>query len=433
MEYDSSTWIELAFLAVSLGLTALSSAIETAVTSINKHRAQQLLQEGAPRSAALRSFLEKPYRFAATLVLLEVLGTVAASALAVHLFQVFGANLPLALVILGLTAFILVFCHVVPRAVAMAHTQGTTRTLGGVVAFLSSLLSPVVMALTWIGGLFVRGVSGQKVPLSPFITEEEMKLLVSLGEEEGIIEEEEKEMIDSIIELGETVVREVMVPRIDIVAVEADTPVRDALDVVLKAGHTRLPIYRDDIDHVVGTVHAKDILKCVRTGCMDDPVVSLARKPYFVPESKKVSDLLREMQANRVHMAIVIDEYGGTAGLVTIEDLLEEIVGEIQDEYDVEFPLVERTGEEEVIFDARVSLWEVNEVLGTRWEGEEFESLGGLIQHKLGRLANVGDQIEMDGYVITVLSTERRRIKKVKVVKKVAQEAGGNGRAHGGK
>jgi putative hemolysin len=433
LEYDSSTWVDLALLVLSLGLIALASAIETAVTSINKYRVQQMLQEGAPRATAIRAFLEKPHRFAATLVFLEVLGTVAASALAVHLIYTAGAPLPLALVVLALAGFIISFCHVAPRGIAIAHTEGTTRIFGSLVSFLSTVLSPLIAALTWLGGLFVRGVSGQRVPLSPFITEEEMKLMVSLGEEEGIIEEEEKEMIDSIIEMGETVVREVMVPRIDIVAVEANTPVREALDVILKAGHTRLPIYRDDIDHVIGIVHAKDILRCVRTGCMDDPVSTLARKPYFVPESKNVSDLLKEMQANRVHMAIVIDEYGGTAGLVTIEDLLEEIVGEIQDEYDVEFPLVERSGEEEIIFDGRVSLWEVNEVLGTQWEGEEFESLGGMIQHKLGRLANVGDQLEIDGYILTVLSTERRRIKKVKVVKKVPQEAADGGRNHNGR
>lgn len=418
---------------MSLGLIALSSAIETAVTSINKYRVQQLLQEGIPRAVAIRAFLEKPHRFAATLVFLEVLGTVSATALAVHLVYTTGTPLPLSVLILALAALVVSFCHAAPRAIAIAHTEGTTRLFGGIVAFLSSVLSPVIAALTWLGSLFVRGISGQKVPLSPFITEEEMKLLVSLGEEEGIIEEEEKEMIDSIIEMGETVVREVMVPRIDIVAVEANTPVRDALDVILKAGHTRLPIYKEDIDHVVGIVHAKDILRCLRTGCMDDPVSTLGRKPYFVPESKNVSDLLKEMQANRVHMAIVIDEYGGTAGLVTIEDLLEEIVGEIQDEYDVEFPLVERTGEEEIIFDGRVSLWEVNEVLGTQWEGEEFESLGGMIQHKLGRLANVGDQVEMDGYILTVLSTERRRIKKVKAVKKVPQEAPEGGGNHNGR
>ncbi len=433
MESDSSVWIDLALLVLSLGLVALSSAIETAVTSINKYRVQQLLEEGTPRAVAIRAFLEKPHRFVATLVLLETLGTVSAAVLAVHLLYLKSSPVPLAGVIVVLVAFLVAFCHVAPRAVAMAHTEGVTRLFGSLVAVLSTLLSPVIAILTWFGGLFVRGISGQKVPLSPFVTEEEMKLLVNLGREEGIIEEEEKEMIDSIIEMGETVVREVMVPRIDIVAVEADVPVRDTLELVLKAGHTRLPIYREDIDHIVGIVHAKDILRCVRTGCMDDPVGNLARKPYFVPESKNVSELLREMQANKVHMAIVIDEYGGTAGLVTIEDLLEEIVGDIQDEYDVEFPLVEKTGEAEMIFDGRVSLWEVNEVLGTQWEGEEFESLGGFIQHKLGRLANVGDQIEVDGYVLTVLSTERRRIKKVKAIKKVPQEASEGGKDVAGK
>jgi putative hemolysin len=221
-------------------------------------------------------------------------------------------------------------------------------------------------------------------------------------------------MIASIFEFGETVAREVMVPRIDIDAIAVETPLLDAVDVILKAGHSRLPVYKETVDNVVGMLYAKDLLRYLRDGRTDVPISRMLRPPYFIPESKKVDELLQELQQRRVHMAIVVDEYGGTAGLVTIEDLLEEIVGEIQDEYDTEAPTVEEVGADEYLFDARLNLDEVNKVLAVDLPDEGGNSLGGFIYSQLGKVPAVGDTIDYEGVRIEVLSVAGRRIQQVR-------------------
>ncbi len=249
--------------------------------------------------------------------------------------------------------------------------------------------------------------------------EETVEQMVDAGEKAGLIESGEHEMISGILGLDTTAVREIMVPRIDVVAVEVGVPLHSALDVIIGGSHSRVPVYEESIDHVVGLLYAKDILKVLRDGAgkADVPLRSLLRPAYFVPESKRVDELLQELQQSKVHMAIVVDEYGGTAGIVTIEDILEEIVGEIQDEYDIgEEPLIERVGENEGIFNARVNIDEVNDALEVKLP-EESDTLGGLVYQHLQKMPKVGDEVRVDGVVISVLSVVGRRIKKVRVSK----------------
>ncbi|HIP87058.1 MAG TPA: HlyC/CorC family transporter [Anaerolineales bacterium] len=234
------------------------------------------------------------------------------------------------------------------------------------------------------------------------------------GEEEGVIEENERDMIYSIFAFGDTMVREVMVPRIDIIALDVNTPLPEAVDRVIEAGHSRIPVYEGSIDNIIGLLYAKDLLAYLRDGHDPPPLRDILRPPYFVPETKKVDDLLRELQQHRIHMAIAVDEYGGTAGLVTVEDILEEIVGEIQDEYDKEEPIFEQIGEREYIIDARMDLDDVNELFGTELSTEAGETLGGLIYSTLGRVPVPGDRLQVDGLQIEVLTVKDRRIGKVR-------------------
>ncbi len=251
--------------------------------------------------------------------------------------------------------------------------------------------------------------------------EETVEQMVDAGEKAGLIESGEHEMISGVLGLDTTAVREIMVPRIDVVAVEAQVPLHSALDVIIGGAHSRVPVYEESIDHVVGLLYAKDTLRLIRDGGgkTDVSLRSLLRPAYFVPESKRVDELLQELQASKVHMAIVVDEYGGTAGIVTIEDILEEIVGEIQDEYDIgEEPLIERIGENEGIFNARVNVDEVNEALSVELP-EGSDTLGGLVYQHLQKMPKVGDEVRVDGVTISVLSVVGRRIKKVRVSKLV--------------
>jgi CBS domain containing-hemolysin-like protein len=274
---------------------------------------------------------------------------------------------------------------------------------------------PVVQSMVWlsnaISGLFGAEARGEM----PFVTEEEIKTLVDAGEEEGVIQEEEKEMIYSIFELGDTLAREVMVPRIDVIALDVTTPMLEALDTIMEAGHSRIPVYRETIDYIEGVLYAKDLLPYLRQGRTDVPLQSILREAYFVPETKKASDLLPDLQQRRVHMAIVVDEYGGMAGLVTIEDLLEEIVGEIQDEYDTEEPFVEFISSHEYIFDARVDLDDLNRLMGVGLPTDDSDTLGGFIYTELGKVPVVGNQLTYQEMRFTVESVAGRRIRKVRV------------------
>jgi CBS domain containing-hemolysin-like protein len=247
-------------------------------------------------------------------------------------------------------------------------------------------------------------------------------ILVERGSEQGVIEAEEQQMIGAVLELGQQRVHEVMVPRIDITALPVATPLDEIIDTIVSEGHSRIPIYEETIDNVVGILYAKDLLPVLARGEKPD-VRTLLRTPLFVPESITVDDLLHNLQRRKVHIAIVLDEYGGTAGLVTIEDLIEEIVGEIQDEYDVEEPMVERISDTEARIDGRASIDDLTETFDIELNGEDkeqYDTVGGLVYHEIGGVPSVGDTVQVDGLTLTVESTDGRRVGKVLVVRRVA-------------
>lgn len=296
-------------------------------------------------------------------------------------------------------------------------------------------LAPFAAAIVWafapLGWLVRRLASWLAGPEEgrwhPLVTEEAIMTLVDAGEEGGLIEEEEKAMIYSIFQLGDTLAREVMVPRIDILAFEVSTSPEAAADSLLEAGHSRAPVYAGSIDHVVGLVYVKDLLAAIRKGNAVATIGEMLRDAYFVPEAKKVDDLMTEMQTRRVHMAVVVDEYGGTAGVVTIEDIVEEIVGEILDEYDEaeEAPL-ERMEDGATVFAGRISLDDVEEAMGVRLPKDSGDTLGGLVFNQLGRVPSPGEMVEVGGLQLVVEQVTGRRIRKVRATR-LASARGGSG------
>ena len=239
--------------------------------------------------------------------------------------------------------------------------------------------------------------------------------LMAEGDEEEALEPHERRMISSILKLDQTTAREIMVPRMDILAADAASTPRQVADLMSESGHSRIPLYGDSLDDIVGVVHSRDLLRDFGVDGQEILLTDIVRPALFVPDSKRVDDLLREFQEHRIQVAIVVDEYGGTAGLVTIEDLLEEIVGEIEDEFDVDEPLHEMLDERRAVMDARMPLDEVNRVLSVNLEGDGFDTLGGLLYQQLGKMPSPGDELEVDGLDIRVISTLGRRIKKVEV------------------
>lgn len=255
-----------------------------------------------------------------------------------------------------------------------------------------------------------RFLSGRKK-----VTEEEIQELMDAGEEEGIINEEENAMIRSIFALGDTVVREVMVPRTDMACIPIDAPVREALDTIIDCGHSRIPVYEETMDNIVGLLYAKDLLKHWGKDESEVLLRSIMRPPIFIPESKNLEEMLQEFRRKRIHLAIVVDEYGGTSGLLTIEDLLEEIVGEIQDEYDTEEErLIEEPGGS-LLVDARLPIEELEEHFGIRIEKDKFDTVGGLAFHLTGRIPASGEIVTSDDLRITVLEADERRVIRVRV------------------
>jgi Hemolysins and related proteins containing CBS domains len=250
---------------------------------------------------------------------------------------------------------------------------------------------------------------------------EELKILVERGGEQGILEAEEEQMIHAVIELGDQRIHEVMVPRIAMVTLAASVTTEEAIDKVIEEGHSRIPVYEETIDEIVGILYAKDLLPFVKNSAGEPPALrTMLRTPVFVPESMSVDDLLHEFQRRKVHLAIVLDEYGGTAGLVTIEDLLEEIVGEIQDEYDVEEPLIVKLSEDEARIDGRADvddLAELFDITMSLEDEDEYDTVGGLIYHRIGGVPKPGDQVIVEGLTLTVETTDGRRVGKVLVVR----------------
>jgi CBS domain containing-hemolysin-like protein len=267
--------------------------------------------------------------------------------------------------------------------------------------------------LIWISNGVIRLFGGKTIKEGPFVTEGDIKALVSAAEEQDVIEEEEKKLIHSIFEFGDTLVREVMVPRTDMVMLEESAILEEALEVILRTGFSRIPVYRRDFDHIMGILYAKDLLPYLKRGESDIQPKDCLREPYFVPETKKVSELLTELRKGVIHMAIVLDEYGGTAGLATIEDLLEEIVGEIFDEYDSEMVLYENLGNGRYTFDARISIDELNDLMETDLAAHEWDTLGGLMYNLMGKIPKQGETVEHQGLRLTAQKVVGRRIYKV--------------------
>ena len=255
-------------------------------------------------------------------------------------------------------------------------------------------------------------------------TEEELIQLVREEAGDNRIEEEEVDMVNSIFRFTDTTVRDVMAPRVDMVGVPRQATVNDAAAIALDAGHSRLPVFEGSLDRIVGIVYAKDLLRFVGRANANAPVVAVMRPPIFVPEGKALPELLRELQARRVHIAIVVDEYGGTAGLVTIEDIIEEIVGEIQDEYDIEPPLVESLTDGAYIVNAKIELQDFEQLMDVHWanEEQEREPLAGFIYNHLGRIPEVGEQIRVDPIVFVVLEMDNQRLSKLRV-ERIAEDA----------
>lgn len=395
MDPDSSSLIPLAFLVASLVARVFLARVEVSLAEVERvERLQQAVAPRSPRPRALRMLDLPPLGVAGVLSIVRyvTVGTAVLSSASFAL-MVWDGNW-FAMIAAGAAGLAAV--GIAQLAVARSRGESNGGT-GAASSHTDALMSDLNQALD------------------------------NAGEP---LEESEMRMIRGVVELDSTTAREIMSPRVDVQAVEMTTPMSGVLGRLIKSGHSRLPVYREDLDHIVGLVYAKDLLK-ILDGPSDDRTVlteDMLREPLFIPETKTLEDLLREFQQKRVHIAIVVDEYGGVAGLVTIEDLLEEIVGEIEDEFDYGEPQIEEIAENEYRMDARTGLDDLREHLDVTVEADGFDTVGGLVYHRLGKIPTVGDAVDFDGLTIEVISTVGRRLQKLKVTTRADSSGSGDDR-----
>ncbi|HZZ66206.1 MAG TPA: hemolysin family protein [Candidatus Baltobacteraceae bacterium] len=409
-------WYEILALVVLVLLAAFFAASEAALVSVSRLRARSMAERGIARARAVEELTDDRNRFLTSILVGNTIILLVADSLATYVF--IRAGIPNGAIIstVVMTFVLLLFGEIIPKTLAVSDNERWALRLAPAMQRMAWLLTPLVMFFQWMTNVLLRPF-GIRHAHQLFVTEEDIRTLVNVGAEQKVLEEQEREMIHSVIEFGDTIVREVMTPRPNIVAVSVEDSPQRALDMVIAEGYSKLPVYQDSKDDIIGVVHDRELLIALANGSLSSTSLrSMMRPVEHVPENKKIAELLREMQRNKFTLAIVVDEYGGTAGLVTMEDLLEEIVGEIRDEHDEgEEEPVRILDEHEAVIDAGVNIEDVNAKLGTHLPHEEFETIGGFTVGLFGRLPNEGEEVEATDH--TRLRVERMRGRRIVAVR----------------
>lgn len=430
--------IDLLIVLILILIGGFFAAAEIALITVKQHRLAHLALEGRRSAQVAQRVTADPNRFLATIqIAITFLGFLASAVGALSLSHVVAGWIRLlpfdaidsaadtvafVLITLLIALASIILGELVPKTLALSFAERFALTVSRPIRIVDRLLSPLVWAVSSLSGVLVRALGGTERPKGGYLSTEELKMLVETGSEQGGIEEDEKEMIHGIIELAEKSVHEVMVPRIGIRAVDVNDPMDEVLDLIIRAGHSRLPAFEENLDHIVGILYAKDLLPYLRADARNGEIElrSLLRPPIYVPESKRVDELLHEMQTAKRHIAIVVDEYGGTAGLITLEDVMEEIVGEIQDEYDSEEELVEpveSNGTDAYRLDGRVSMDDLRDLFDLpdddEPDEEAYDTVGGFIVHRVGRIPLPGSEVPFRDVTLKVEAADSRRVAKV--------------------
>ncbi|MBV9660207.1 MAG: HlyC/CorC family transporter [Acidimicrobiales bacterium] len=411
--------ILVAVVVVLIGATGVLAMSETAITRVDRVKAASLVEEGHRGATTLLRLVKRIDRvLPVVLFALEVCTLVAATLVGVVAEHAFG-GLGVVLATVFEVAVIFVVAELAPKTWAVQHPERAALATAPVIRLLTAI-APIGWITRGLIAITNAVLPGHGIRSGPYTSDEMLRALADEAAHEDVIEQDERTLIHSIIDFGDTVVREVMVPRTDMVAVESYAHITDVVDIVIPAGFSRIPVFSQGIDDIVGIVYVKDLMRVEREGRGDAEVATTMREPHFTPESKRVSELMREMQAGKFHMAIVVDEYGGTAGLVTLEDLIEELVGEITDEYDVEEVPPEHLDDGTLVVNARMPVDEVNDLLDEAEqpdlpESEDWDTVGGLLYSVLGHVPSEGEEAGVNGYRLTAERVQGRRIGRVRI------------------
>jgi len=400
-------------LIILLVISAFFSASEAALMSLNRLRIL-FLAKRSKKARLINKLLEQRKKTISTILVGNNFVNVAASSVATALAMSMWGNSGILYATIFITLSLLIFCEISPKIYASRFPEKISFMVIRPIRWCMRFLQPIVSVTNFLADLLLRFIYPSETPNASLISEEEILAAISVGEEEGVVEKEESKMLMSIFDLANTSVKEIMIPRTEIVCVEEQTPYAEVVRVTSQSGRSRIPVYKDSIDNIIGAIHSRDLLD-FHESPQAFSLTKVMHPPFFIPESKKVLTLLADFKEGKNHLALVIDEYGGIEGLVTLEDVLEEIVGDILDEYDRKKDGIEYLPDGIILVDGHTSIREINKSLNTHISHEEFQTLSGLIMNQLGHIPVRGEFVSYEGYLLTVHSMRRQRISKVEI------------------
>ncbi|SFL26078.1 hemolysin family protein [Halanaerobium salsuginis] len=395
-------------------LSAFFSGSETAFMAVNRIKIKERVQQGDENATKVDKLLQDQTKLLTTILIGNNLVNIAASSIAtaisIEIFGSKGVGIATGIV----TLLILVFGEITPKALGNNQSIAYAKFASVPLYYLEKILLPFIFLFTRLVNIFVKDKS---LISSAFLSEEEIRRFVEVSQKEGVIKETEQEMIQSVFDFDDTLVKEIMIPRIDMICIEKDSSLAELIKLGVEKGHSRIPVYENSIDNIVGLVYIKDLLELLIDSQSEMVIADFVKPIYFIPEGKPINQLLAEMKERKEHMAVVVDEYGGTSGLITIEDLLEEIVGDIQDEFDLEKSYIEVVSNQQLLLDGRVEIEELNKYLAEPLaESDDYETISGLILHHLNRVPVKGDKLELEGLTFIVENIIDNRIRKIKLI-----------------
>jgi CBS domain containing-hemolysin-like protein len=400
---------------ICLLLSAFFSSSEVALISVTRAKVRMLVNEARKGAESLATLKESPNHFLITILIgnniVNVAAAAIATAIAISIFGDIGVGIATGVVVI----LMLIFGEIGPKLYAAKYTDRFALAVSTPILYLSKIFSPLI----WVVEHVSRKISPSSGFTEPMVTEEEIKEWIEVGKEEGTIEQEEREMLYSVLEFGDTIAREIMTPRIDVALIEDTTTLDNALHIFNESGFSRIPVYHEQMDNIIGVLNVKDVFSAVLTGKKNTPIKDLMYDPFFVPETKKIDDLLKELQVRKVQIAVVLDEYSSFVGIVTVEDILEELVGDILDEFDKEEPEIQKLGEGVFLVDAKVWVEDLNDELDLNLPiHESYETIGGLLIDRLGHIPHPGESayIQECHVTLVVMQMLSRRIVKVKMI-----------------
>ena len=416
MVLDSDRVWKIVILIICLVLSALFSASETALMSLSKIRVKQMIENREKGANRINKLLSDPSRLLSAILIGNNVVNIGASSLMTSLaIDAFG-NTGVGVATGIMTLLILVFGEITPKSLAAKNSEKISVRLSGFIEFVTNLLTPISFVLNIITDFLVKLLGGEVDKKKPFITQEELKTIVNVSYKEGVLEGEEKDMIYNVFDFSDSQVNDVMVPRTEIVAIDVDLPYEEIIKIINKEQYSRIPVYENTIDNIIGILYVKDLLFLDVNKESPFDLRKYIRQPYFTPEYKSIKEQFKEMRTNRNHMVVIIDEYGGTEGIVTIEDVVEEIVGDIEDEYDKKIKEIEVIKEDEYLVNGNVRIDTINELIGTHIESKDFDTIAGFVIGIIDRLPEAGEEIEYENIRFIIENIDRNRIKKIRIL-----------------